>query len=121
MRALAALGVKSSALAHQSRVSLHSSEESLPAGGHSLLITRAATWGRLLFTPISPGFPLLLHRLIKRDQPEVLHLHLPNPSAFWALALPSARRLPWVIHWHSDVLTSGSHWLCGLPIGFTAI
>ena len=51
MRALAALGVKSSALVHQSRVSLHSSEESLPAGGHSLLITRAATWGRLLFTP----------------------------------------------------------------------
>ena len=111
MRALAALGVRSSALVHQSRVSLHSSEGSLPAGGHSLLITRAATWGRLLFTPISPGFPLLLHRLIKRDQPEILHLHLPNPSAFWALALPSARRLPWVIHWHSDVLTSGSHWL----------
>ena len=111
MRALAALGIRSSALVHQSRVSLHSSEESLPAGGHPLLITRAATWGRLIFTPISPGFPLLLHRLIKRDQPEILHLHLPNPSAFWALALPSARRLPWVIHWHSDVLTSGSHWL----------
>ena len=88
MRALAALGVKSSALVHQSRVSLHSSEESLPAGGHSLLITRAATWGRLLFTPISPGFPLLLHRLIKRDQPEILHLHLPNPSACWALHCP---------------------------------
>ena len=118
MRALAALGIRSSALVHQSRTSLHSSEESLSASGHSLLIIRAATWGRLLFTPISPGFPLLLHRLIKRDQPDILHLHLPNPSAFWALALPSARRLPWVIHWHSDVLTSRSHWLLRLAYWF---
>jgi rhamnosyl/mannosyltransferase len=53
-----------------------------------------------------------------RDQPEILHLHLPNPSAFWALALPSARRLPWVIHWQSDVLTENSHWLLRLAYRF---
>jgi rhamnosyl/mannosyltransferase len=39
-----------------------------------------------------------------------LHLHLPNPSAFWALALPSARRIPWIVHWHADVITARQGW-----------
>jgi rhamnosyl/mannosyltransferase len=31
---------------------------------------------------------------------------MPNTSAFWAMMIPSARHIPWVIHWHSDVVTS---------------
>ena len=118
MHALAALNITSCALVHQSKISLSSIEESFPANGCALSIIRVATWCRLLFTPISPGFPWMLHRLIKRDQPDMLHLHLPNPSAFWALAMPSARRLPWVIHWQSDVLTERSHWLLRLAYQF---
>lgn len=118
VRALAALNVTASVLVHQSQISLHSSEGSLSANGMALRVVRAATWCRLLFTPISPTFPWRLLRLIKREQPDVLHLHLPNPSAFWALALPSARRLPWVIHWQSDVLTDKSHWLLKLAYRF---
>jgi glycosyltransferase involved in cell wall biosynthesis len=60
-------------------------------------------WLRLFFTRISPGFPLRLAGAVRRLRPEVLHLHMPNVSAFWALLLPSTRDLPWVIHWHSDV------------------
>ena len=111
LRALATLDITPSALVHQSKTSLTSVEESFSANGRVLRIVRAATWCRFLFTPISPGFPWVLHQLIKRDQPDVLHLHLPNPSALWALVLPSARRLPWIAHWQSDVLTKESHWL----------
>ena len=118
VRALATLNVTPSVLVHQSQISLHSSEESVSTSGIALRVVRAATWCRLLFTPISPTFPWLLRRLIKLEQPEILHLHLPNPSAFWALALPSARRLPWVIHWQSDVLTDKSHWLLRLAYRF---
>ena len=114
MCALAKLGVQTSALVHQSQSGVSASEERFSADRVEFSVSRAATWGRLLFTPLSPGFPWLLDRLIKRDQPDVLHLHLPNPSAFWALILPSARRLPWVIHWQSDVLTNRSHWLLKL-------
>ena len=114
MHALVTLNIVPCALVHQSKISITSVEELLSANGCALRIVKAATWCRLLFTPISPGFPLLLHRLINRDQPDLLHLHLPNPSAFWALALPSARCLPWVIHWQSDVLTERSHWLLRL-------
>ena len=66
-------------------------------------LMRCPVWLRLLFTPISPAFPLWLSRAIGRFKPQVLHLHMPNPAAFWALMLPAARSIPWVVHWHSDV------------------
>lgn len=101
-------GARSAALVHRSKAGITSTQESYQAEGLQFTITRAATWLRLMFTPISPSFPWLIHRLIKRHRPNLLHFHLPNPSSFWALALPSARRLPWVIHWQSDVITSKS-------------
>jgi glycosyltransferase involved in cell wall biosynthesis len=67
------------------------------------VVVRAQVWTTLAYTPVSPGWPVRLHDLIQRWRPDVLHLHLPNPSAFWALALPSARAIPWVVHWHADV------------------
>jgi glycosyltransferase involved in cell wall biosynthesis len=66
-------------------------------------LMRCPVWLRLFFAPISPAFPFWLARAVKRLAPEVLHLHMPNLSAFWALLLPSTRDLPWVIHWHADV------------------
>jgi rhamnosyl/mannosyltransferase len=69
-------------------------------------IIRAPCYGRLLYAPVSPSFPNWLHRVIADFRPDLLHLHLPNTSAFWALGLPAARKLPWVIHWHADVVGS---------------
>src|SRR5215212_8786635 len=53
-------------------------------------LSRCPVWLRLLFAPISPAFPLRLRRIIRERDPQVLHIHLPNLSAFWALLLPSA-------------------------------
>jgi len=66
-------------------------------------IFRASTWGQILYTPISPSFPLLLKKMIRSFHPHLLHLHFPNPSAFWCLAVPEARAVPWIIQWQSDV------------------
>ncbi len=77
-----------------------------PTLNDRLPIYRAPCHGRLLYAPISPTFPFWLHRAIRDFQPDLLHLHLPNTSAFWALMVPAARRLPWVIHWHADVVAS---------------
>ncbi len=104
-------GVRSAALVHQSKSGIKSLEERYEVDSGNLTIVRVASWFRLLFTPISPAFPFVLNRLIQRFQPELLHLHLPNPSAFWALLLPAARRVPWVVHWQSDVLTPISSWV----------
>ena len=106
MAALARQGIRSGALVHRSDLSLFSTEEGFRVDQEELPVTRAGVWLRLLFTPISPAFPLLLHRMIKRHSPNILHFHMPNVSAFWALFLPSAQRLPWVIHWQSDVPVS---------------
>ena len=66
-------------------------------------LDRVPVWLRLLFTPLSPAFSARLARSIGQHRPGVLCLHVPNVSAFWALVMPSARRIPWVVYWHADV------------------
>ena len=66
-------------------------------------LLRCPVWLKMLFTPISPRFPFWLHRAIRDHTPDVIHFHVPNVSAFWALLLPSARKRPWIVHWHSDI------------------
>lgn len=110
MIALAGRGVQSAALVHRHELSISGSEETLKVHGLDLPVVKTATWAKLLFTPISPGFPWRLSRLIKSFKPDILHLHMPNPSAFWALLSPTARRLPWVVHWHADVITDQHDW-----------
>jgi len=69
---------------------------------------RAPSLGECLFTPVSPTYPYWLDGMLAEFRPQVLHIHLPNPSAFWALASRRARRLPWLLHWHADVV-AGDH------------
>ena len=47
-----------------------------------------------------------MRKAIQAFQPDILHFHVPNTSAFWALLLTIAGELPWVIHWHADVVPS---------------
>lgn len=69
-------------------------------------LVRVPVAGTLIYAPIALGFRGALAQAIRRFRPDVLHLHLPNNSALWALSLRSARALPWVVHWHSDVVVS---------------
>ena len=72
-------------------------------------VTLVACHGQLLYAPLSPAFPLRLEQAIRRFRPDLLHLHVPNTSAFSALMLHSARRLPWIVHWHADVAANATH------------
>lgn len=76
------------------------------AGQPDFPVYRVPCYGSLLYAPLSPGFPLWLARVIDTFRPQLLHLHMPNTSAFWALFSARARRLPWVVHWHSDVVAA---------------
>ena len=69
-------------------------------------LTRVPTYGSVLYAPVAPGFHAALGRALRTVQPDVLHLHLPNASAWWVLASTAARDIPWVVQWHSDVLTT---------------
>ncbi len=109
LHAQSACGVTAAALVHDHQPG---SRGRRPAPDDPPPIYRAPCHGRLLYAPISPAFPFWLRRAIREFKPDLLHLHLPNTSAFWALALPAARRLPWVIHWQSDIVpTRLDRWL----------
>ena len=98
--------VEPSVLVHQHEVGR--AEETETANG--VFVRRVRIIGRAVFTPLSPLFLLSLNRTIEERNPDILHLHLPNPSTFWCLFSKSARKRPWVIHWHSDVLGGQATW-----------
>ncbi len=106
MAALSRQGVACVALVHHHELRLKSSDEKFETDGSHFRVVRAGVMLRLLFTPISPLFPILLNKLLKDFQPDVLHLHMPNLSAIYALALSRAKNIPWVLHWHADVVAS---------------
>lgn len=66
--------------------------------------------GQAIFIPLAPAFYRYLRLAIKEVQPDILHLHMPNVSCFWALFSMRARSIPWIIHWHSDVLGANPDW-----------
>ena len=69
-------------------------------------IYRIPCLGQIAYAPISPSFVSHLNNIIKQCKPDLIHIHMPNVSSFWCLFSPSARKLPWVIHWHADVIGS---------------
>ena len=69
-------------------------------------LARVPVQFHVIYAPIAIGFRAAMARAIARFEPDVLHLHMPNNSVFWALTLPEARDIPWVVHWHSDVVVS---------------
>lgn len=124
MLSTTALGVRSTALVHNHVRCFRASTSQLESQEGQLTVMRAARWMNLSFAPVSPGFPFALRQMIKLEKPDVLHFHLPNASAFWALILPRARRLPWVIHWHSDVpdtMLASNPWLKPLASLYRAL
>ncbi len=66
-------------------------------------VRRAGCLAAPLYAPLSPMLPWLLSQSLAKAPPDLLHLHLPNPSCIAVLASLRARRLPWVVHWHADV------------------
>ena len=51
-----------------------------------------------------------LKMLLKSFRPDIIHIHMPNLSAFHCLFCDEARAVPWVVHWHSDVLGQVPDW-----------
>ncbi len=84
----------------------HALVHGLPLDQDPPWLRRAPVQTQFLYAPIALGFRAALVRAITEIKPDLLHLHMPNNSAFWALSVACARRIPWVVHWHSDVIVS---------------
>jgi len=109
---------------HQVTVWVHNHEwESLTSDTDEALIDgvqliRQKCLKPLLFTPIMLGFGSRLKKIIGEQSPDLIHLHWPNPSLFKLLLYRSAGKIPWVISWHSDMVTSHSSQLMKLIYWF---
>jgi rhamnosyl/mannosyltransferase len=102
LKALKKEGLDTAGLVHHHLPGRSSLKEETEGGP----IFRASSLGQVLYAPISFSFPLVLKKVIRSFRPQLLHLHFPNPSAFWNLAVSEARSVPWVIQWQSDVVPS---------------
>lgn len=69
-------------------------------------IFEVKSYGQLVFVPVAPSFVVRLKKVLVSLEPDIVHIHMPNPSAFWLLLiqplLPKKSKI--IIHWHSDVL-----------------
>ena len=73
---------------------------------NGIRLYKAPCYGQLLYAPVSPQFPLILFYAVKEFQPDIIHIHMPNTSAFWILLSPKLKSIPIIIQWHSDVVQS---------------
>ena len=102
----AAQGDAVAALVHQAPGTRHTSREVLDG----VEVRRVGCIGSLLYTPLSPTLPLELSRTLSEFDPDLLHLHLPNPSCLAVLMNARARRRPWIVHWHAEVPADAPSW-----------
>lgn len=71
---------------------------------NNVMVKKVSIKGRLAYAPIAPSFLKELNVAIAEFSPDIIHIHMPNVSAFACLFSEKAKKIPWVIHWHSDVL-----------------
>lgn len=82
------------------------SREDLPGSAGGLI--RAGVLGTWSSQPLALGLPRLLRWEIARFQPDIVHLHVPNPLACWSwlqVARSGRGRRPLLAIWHhADIL-----------------
>ncbi len=68
-------------------------------------VYKIGTWGRFLSAPFSPTFPIWL----KRMEFDILHYHIPNPTAVLShlMVRPKGKV---IVHYHSDIVRQ-KRWL----------
>lgn len=98
-------------LIHNHEWGLLRSKTSIEQPQTGLTLIRQASLRPILFTPLMLGLNRRLKKLLLKTEFDLIHLHAPNPSLFALLFSRSAKRIPWVIRWHSDMVTESSSWL----------
>lgn len=103
--ACATLGLQQTLLVHHHQRGRATLEEPFgPPRGQPYRVVRVRSYGQWLYAPVSPGFGRRLAHEVRTQRPDLIVAHMPNTSAFWLLTCPACRHIPWVLHWHADVL-----------------
>lgn len=67
-------------------------------------VVRVGIWKEVARQPISFHFVRTMRAVLKDYQPDIVHLHVPNPlvSLYALMLLP--KRVKLIVHWHSDII-----------------
>ena len=86
---------------------VHQNSSELPTANvtiNDIRVCKVKINGVIAYAPIAISFLKELNRVVDDFKPDVIHLHMPNLSAFSCLFSSRAKKVPWVVHWHSDVI-----------------
>lgn len=67
-------------------------------------VIRKGIWKEICRQPLSFGFYALMKLTLKEYQPDIVHIHVPNPLVSLCACLLLPKRTKLVIHWHSDII-----------------
>jgi rhamnosyl/mannosyltransferase len=104
LAACAARKVDQMAVVHHHRPGAVTLREQVRTGRNGPVeIVRVRSFGQVLYAPVAPGFGRAMEEAARAFRPDLVHVHMPNLSAFWLLRSRSLRNVPWIVHWHADV------------------
>jgi glycosyltransferase involved in cell wall biosynthesis len=95
-------GMDVAAIVHQSASDYEGEQQSW----NGCRVYNVRSYGQVVYAPMAPKFLWVLRQALDAVKPDIIHIHLPNLSAFWLLVLSifSRKKSKWIIHWHADVL-----------------
>lgn len=67
-------------------------------------ILRVSTYLTIFSQPIAPFYKYKLKKVIESFQPDIIHLHLPNPYAAYTISTLKDKKTKLIVHWHSDIV-----------------
>ncbi len=67
-------------------------------------VTRVGLWKEVARQPISFHFIKTMRRMFREYQPDIVHLHTPNPLISLYIQLFKPRKAKLIVHWHSDII-----------------
>lgn len=67
-------------------------------------VIRAGVWKQVARQSIPYHFGKILRNVLKSFNPDIIHLHLPNPLVLIYVLLFVSHDIKIVVHWHSDII-----------------
>ena len=74
---------------------------------HGVTVYRVPVNFSFMSQDVAFSYHSILRRVIRRERPDAVHVHCPNPFVYPLVCMCLSRETKVVLHWHSDILAKG--------------